>query len=82
MNPKKKKEGKSRGKPSPHVTHIRHMAEMLLSPALGEEGGERKVVEDPALTAEYTVESTVVSIPRTRVPVETCLECKWRPLHS
>lgn len=51
-------------------------------PARGELGGERRVVEDPARTAEYTTDRTVVHRPRASVPVETALECLWRPLHS
>ena len=49
---------------------------------LGDYGGERNVVEDPARTAEYTTESTVVSIPSIRALNETCLECQCSPLHS
>jgi hypothetical protein len=44
-------------------------------PDLGDDGGERNVVEDPARTAEYTTERTVVSIPSIRALIETCLEC-------
>jgi hypothetical protein len=51
-------------------------------PDLGDDGGERNVVEDPARTAEYTTDSTVVSIPSIRALIETCLECMWSPLHS
>ena len=40
-------------------------------PDLGEDGGDRNVVDDPARTAEYRTDRTVVSIPRMRVLVET-----------
>lgn len=43
-------------------------------PALGEDGGDRKVVEDPARSAEYKTERMVVAIPRRRVLTETALE--------
>ena len=47
----------------------------IFLPDLGDDGGERNVVEDPARTAEYTTDSTVVSIPSIRALNETCLEC-------
>ena len=47
----------------------------IFLPDLGDDGGERNVVEDPARTAEYTTDSTVVSIPSIRALIETCLEC-------
>lgn len=50
-------------------------------PDLGDEGGERNVVEDPARTAEYRTERTVVIIPTKRVPVVTTFDL-FRPLHS
>lgn len=48
---------------------------------MGEDGGDKKVVEDPARRAEYRTERTVVSMPRTRVPVETTFDL-LRPLHA
>lgn len=53
----------------------------VLVPALGEDGGDKKVVDDPARTAEYRTDSTVVSIPRTRVLVDTTFVL-LRPLHA
>lgn len=50
-------------------------------PDLGEDGGLRKAVEDPARRAEYRTERTVVSIPRTRVPIVTAFDL-CRPLHA
>lgn len=41
---------------------------------LGEDGGERNVVEEPARRAEYRTERTVVSIPRMRVLAFTALD--------
>lgn len=41
------------------------------APARGEDAGDRNVVEDPALTAEYTTDKIVVSIPNIRVLVDT-----------
>jgi len=49
---------------------------------LGEDGGDRNVVEDPARTAEYRTERIVVSIPRTSVLVETAFDLLCRPLHA
>lgn len=54
---------------------------LVLLPALGEDGGDKNVVEDPARRAEYNTDSTVVSMPRTSVPVLTALDL-LRPLHS
>lgn len=51
-------------------------------PARGELGGESIVAEDPARTAEYTTDKTVVTNPKVREPVETAFECLWRPLHA
>jgi len=50
-------------------------------PDLGEDGGERNVVEEPARRAEYRTERTVVSIPRMRVLAFTALDL-LRPLHT
>jgi hypothetical protein len=44
-------------------------------PARGELGGESAAAEDPARTAEYTTDKTVVSNPKVREPVETAFEC-------
>jgi len=44
-------------------------------PARGELGGESTVAEDPARTAEYTTDRTVVTNPKVREPVETAFEC-------
>lgn len=52
-----------------------------LIPDFGEDGGDKKVVEDPARSAEYKTERTVVTIPRIRVLVETALDL-FRPLHA
>lgn len=54
---------------------------MLRIPDFGEEGGDRNVVEEPARTAEYRTERTVVNSPRIRVPKETACEL-LRPLHT
>ena len=55
---------------------------MFQNPDFGEDGGDAKsAVEDPARTAEYKTDNTVVSMPRTRVPVLTALDL-LRPLHS
>lgn len=54
---------------------------LVLLPALGEDGGDKNVVEDPARRAEYNTDSTVVSMPRMSVPVLTALDL-LRPLHS
>lgn len=43
-------------------------------PALGDDGGDRKALEEPARRAEYKTDSTVVIIPRTRVPTVTALD--------
>lgn len=56
------------------IKQTKERVHLVEAPVFGEDGGERNVVEDPALTAEYTTERTVVSIPRTRVPMETDLE--------
>lgn len=56
-------------------TYMNFLFEIRTLPARGELGGERRVVEDPARTAEYTTERTVVSRPMLMVPVETALEC-------
>lgn len=53
----------------------------LLLPDLGEDGGDKNVVEDPARRAEYNTDSTVVSMPRTSVLVLTALDL-LRLLHS
>ena len=55
---------------------------LIQVPAFGEAGGERNVVEDPARSAEYKTERTVVNIPRMRVLVETAVDLLWRPLHT
>jgi hypothetical protein len=44
-------------------------------PARGELGGESTAAEDPARTAEYTTDKTVVTNPKVREPVETAFEC-------
>jgi len=49
---------------------------------LGEDGGDRNVVEDPARRAEYRTDRTVVSIPRIRVLVETAFDLLLSPLHT
>jgi hypothetical protein len=48
----------------------------------GEEGGDRKVVDDPARTAEYTTDKIVVKSPNTRVVVDTAVEWLCKPLHA
>lgn len=53
----------------------------LLLPILGEDCGDKNVVDYPARRAEYNTDSTVVSMPRTSVPVLTALDL-LRPLHS
>lgn len=55
---------------------------LILIPALGEEGGDRNVVDDPARSAEYKMDKTVVSNPRTRVLIVTAFDRLWRPLHA
>lgn len=54
---------------------------LVLLPALGEDGGDKNVVEDPARSAEYNTDRTVVSMPRTSVLVLTARDL-LRPLHS
>jgi len=54
----------------------------VLVPDLGEDGGDIKVVADPARRAEYRTERTVVSIPRTRVLVVTAFDLLWSPLQT
>lgn len=51
-------------------------------PDLGEDGGDIKVVDDPARRAEYRTERTVVSIPRTRVLIVTAFDLLWSPLQT
>ena len=46
----------------------------IFLPDLGDDGGERNVVEDPARTAEYTTERMVVASPSVRLPVDTAFE--------
>lgn len=55
---------------------------VILVPGLGEEGGDRKVVDDPARSAEYRTDKTVVSNPSTRVLIDTAFACLWRPLQT
>ena len=51
-------------------------------PDLGEDGGDKNVVDDPARSAEYRTEMMVVSNPRIRVLVDTALDALWRPLQT
>ena len=48
----------------------------------GEEGGERKVVDDPARTAEYATDKIVVKSPKISVLVDTAVEWLCKPLQA
>lgn len=50
--------------------------------AQGEDEGVKKVVADWTRSAEYKTDRTIVSIPRTRVLVDTTFDFLWKPLHS
>lgn len=65
----------------PNAYLPRRIEEFGEAPALGEDGGERNVVEEPARRAEYRTERTVVSMPRMRVLAVTALDL-LSPLHT